>query len=465
MKARKNKGGFFVSVTCPGCGGELDLDSNFFVLDCKHCGSVHRILMPDRPAAFLAPIRANISEARFAIDRHLKERGLPLTGAGLFFKKLYYPYWKIDAVLFKVRNRIERRVVTIEDDYATDASFEKEQTEISLTPYMTTIPGGCDMNGIPHSIGIRAEYIKMVPFADAELDDEFDPLPVTRSWESVREALLKRADALGNIIQADFGINRTEIFYPKASLVYFPYYVVESYPGKDYNRFVVDAVTGRLEQHVTRKPDSESMAYTDPVGYEPGELKIVPHRCGNCGVDLPKDHSYVYICPNCEQLAVLDIRSNLSEVAFVETPAPSKDRLFPFWSFGVSGEQMNDLKRIFGGIYSSDRLVIPAFEVRNFDAVCRLAKRISAAHPKLELRTVDQFDNRFMPVRVNSDEALMLADIFIHRERYSSAGRAGTDDPFRPRDIQLFYAPFHLESYFYVDSVLNAVTFEKQLVD
>ena len=28
----------------------------------------------------------------------------------------------------------------------------------------------------------------------------------------------------------------------------------------------------------------------------------------------------------------------------------------------------------------------------------------------------------------------------------------------------LFYAPFHPESYFYVDSVMGAVTFEKNLI-
>ncbi|MEE8577598.1 MAG: hypothetical protein V3T31_10120, partial [candidate division Zixibacteria bacterium] len=48
-----NKSGFYIEVTCPGCGGTLDLDTDFFVLECTHCGSVHRVVMPEAPAAYM----------------------------------------------------------------------------------------------------------------------------------------------------------------------------------------------------------------------------------------------------------------------------------------------------------------------------------------------------------------------------------------------------------------------------
>jgi hypothetical protein len=34
-----------------------------------------------------------------------------------------------------------------------------------------------------------------------------------------------------------------------------------------------------------------------------------------------------------------------------------------------------------------------------------------------------------------------------------------------PSDIGLVYLPFRPENYFYIDSILNSVTFEKKLVD
>ena len=420
--------------------------------------------MPDVPPAFLVSARTTKREARFNIDRHLKEKGLPLTGSGLHIKRLYYPYWKIDAVLFKVRNRIDERVVSYDKNYNDDVVVENEKTDVSLTPYMTTLPAGTEMAGIPATIGLRADYLKMVPFSTENQQDEFDPLPLAKSWEEVRRTLNKRTNSLGNIVQADFGKNRTELFHPKASLVYFPYFVVESYPGKDYNRFVVDAVTGRVASHVTDRPQSDSFEYSEPVDYQPGQLLVIPHRCGNCGVDLPEEQSYIYICENCRQLAVLDNRADISAGVYTaETEASPNDLLFPFWSFGISQDQSSQLRPIFGGLFSSGRLVIPAFRVQNFDALCRLSKRISAAHPRLQLSLVEQFDARYKPVAVCSDEARMLADVFIHREKYQPGGAPAELITFRPTDTALFYAPFHPESYFYVDSILNAVTFERKL--
>ncbi len=467
MRVAKNKAGFYIGVTCPGCGGELDLESDFFVLDCDHCGSIHRIKMPDVPPAFMAPARTNLREARFNIDRHLKKNSLPLTGSGLHIKQLYYPYWKIDAVLFRVRNRIESRMVAAETQHREEVTVESEKTEVSLAPYMTTLTAGSDLEGIPVSIGMRAEYIRVVPFTTDNQQDEFDPLPLTKPWEEVRKTLEKRTNSLGNIVQADFGKNHTELFHPRASLIYFPYFVIESYPGKDFNRFVVDAVTGRVVSHITVRPSADSFEYSEPVDYQPGELQVVPHRCGNCGVNLPEQQSFIYICDNCFQLEVLDEQAEIAGgIQVVKSEKVDDDRLFPFWSFGLPEEKARQLRPIFGGIFESDRLIVPAFKVQNFDALCRLAKRISAAYPRLEVEPAERFDGRYLPVSVSSGEALLLADLFIRREAYVP-GLEYRNEPEAvvPTDIGLFYAPFRAQNYFFVDSVLEAVTFEKTLVE
>ena len=135
----KNQSGFYIGVSCPGCGGELKLEDEFFVLACGHCGSVLRVTMPEIPPAYLVSARVTEREARFAIDRYLKENGLPLTDSSLQFKRIYYPYWKVDAVLLKVRNRIETREHGCDENGQSDYVTEKEKTDISLTPYSTTM--------------------------------------------------------------------------------------------------------------------------------------------------------------------------------------------------------------------------------------------------------------------------------------------------------------------------------------
>jgi len=74
--------------------------------------------MPETPPAYLAPAKVSRREMRFKIDRYLKKRGLPLSDSTIDVKRLYYPYWKIDAILLKLRNRIEEREVTVDDSSA-----------------------------------------------------------------------------------------------------------------------------------------------------------------------------------------------------------------------------------------------------------------------------------------------------------------------------------------------------------
>ncbi|MFQ5584640.1 MAG: hypothetical protein ACE5GL_09420, partial [Calditrichia bacterium] len=90
-KTRNRKSGFFIGVTCPDCGGELELEENFFVTRCCHCDSVHRIVMPDIPMVYLIPAKISKREARFSIDRYLKKKSLPLTSSNFQLKRLYYP--------------------------------------------------------------------------------------------------------------------------------------------------------------------------------------------------------------------------------------------------------------------------------------------------------------------------------------------------------------------------------------
>ena len=460
-----NKSGFYIEVTCPGCGGTLDLDTDFFVLECTHCGSVHRVEMPDVPVAYMISAKVDASEARFAIDRYLKKHLLPLTGSGMLLKQLYYPYWKIDAVLFRVRNKVYERVIAQESEYHDAIVSSHDRTEISLSPYTTTRAAGMDFEGIPISIGMRTEYTRMLPYAPENIDDDFDSLPVLTTWEDVRRDLLVNMGVVGDIDEADFGSNVTELFHPRASLVYFPFLVFESYSQGGFNRYVVDGVSGRVLEHVDEIDNDRQFDYPDTPAMEFGALTVTHHRCPNCGVDLPAEQSYVYICHNCHDLIVLgDVGRVHKELLLAEGPENKQSKMFPFWTFKIPGANAVEFQKMFGGIHRSDRLVIPAFKSQNFDAVFRLAKRMSAAIPQLDLAAVEKLDSRFLPVSVSLDEALMLGEIIVFRQGFSRPNSSAKEERmFLPDDIKLVYVPFHPEHYFYVDSVMNIITFEKSL--
>jgi ribosomal protein L37AE/L43A len=458
------KSGFYIGVTCPGCGAALELQSDFFILTCSHCGSVLRIVLPDIPPCYLVPGKISQNEVLFHLDHYLKQNNFPLSPSRIEISPLYYPYWKIDAVVLKLRNRIEERVIARENSYEQDIMLKQPKTDINLTPFSATLAAGPARDDIPYSIGLRAEYIRMTPFSQENVEEGFDCLPVEKSWRETQSALEKNISHLGNISIPDFGKNKTVLFHPTGSIIYFPYYLAECKLKEKNHRFVIDAVTGRvLNDTVTDTSSSPAMVSSASVPF--GKLGIELHRCPDCGVDLPSRQSYIYICRNCHHLTSLEKNPLFQNKIFAAAIGDNKaDRLFPFWSLKLSPESSEKLKTMFGGIYESDCLVIPAFKMPNFEAMFRLSKRISGALPKINLLPVDNIDLRYLAVTLSPSEALTMAEVIVYREEISrDRNREVEKRPFWPQEISLFYAPFHPENYFYVDSVLGAITFEKSL--
>jgi len=384
----------------------------------------------------------------------------------LQFKHLYYPYWKIDAVLLKVRNRVETREYGLDENGNPQHVTESEKTEISLTPYSTTLPAGVNFDGIPGGIGVRTSYLKLVPFSRDNTQDGFDPLPVVKAWTDARDELLRRVNGLAQLDEAAFGVNRTELYRPVASLVYFPCVVVESYTGGDFNRYVVDGVTGRLLDHIDRLEYCDEVNPAEPPRMEFGQLDVDFHRCPNCAEDLPPEPSVIYLCNNCHEIVSLEQpAAGVGSISVAATEGGAGDQLFPFWSLQMAPEVQGRLQRLFGGLFRSDRLVVPAFRTGNFEAMFRLAKRMSTALPRIDLTPVESFDCRCHPVSLGLAEARLLAGIITYRAELGRlAGTLAQHSDVEVVGADLFFAPFHPESYFYVDSIMGAVTFEKSLV-
>lgn len=402
----KPKRGFFIGVTCPGCGGTLELAENFFVLTCRYCGSALRITKPDIPPAYLIQSKVSGAEVRFHLDRYLKENSFPLSGSGLEIRPVYYPYWKVSAMVLKLRNRIEERELIPDetyDSYNTDMNNSKirqRKTEIALTPFMTTFAAGQPRDDIPYSIGMRTEYIKMIPFAQENIEENFECLPVIKSWDDMQSNLTRNVDTVGKITQADFGKNKTELFNPNGSLVYFPYYMADISIGGKLHRIIIDGITGRvaIDNILTEIPEESPIVPKTP--FEFGKLGVELHRCTNCGFDLPTKQSYIYICHNCRQLTLLEKHTLLQKsiLSANMTDSGKSEQYFPFWALKLPQGSGRKLQILFGGIYQSDYLVIPAFRVANFEALHRLTKRISAGFAKMKFSEIDEFGANFMSV-------------------------------------------------------------------
>jgi len=461
-----SKGGFSIGVTCPGCGSRLKLDENFFVLTCRHCDSVLKVRMPDMPMAFLAQPKISRTEIRFVADRYLKKAGLPMTESGVDIKGVYYPYWKADGVLFRVRNQVVERYIHVDQEADKEIKYEQQIKDIRLSPHSVTVLACNENEAIPHNLGMRTDYIDLLPYSDENIPDDFISRPILRTKEEVLTEIQSGVDGLGAISPAAFGKNHTRLFHPHFSLIYFPYFLVESISGDKTRLLIVDGVSNKVVKLVD---DYESGSlYSDSAfrNVDFGELSVDFHRCRNCGEDLPEKQSYLYICSNCNVINTLANNNLLAdEVLSVNGYESGRDIMIPFWSFKIPAAEASAVRGLFGGIYHSDRLVIPAFRVKNFEAVYKLAKRMSAASARIDLVPVDQFSPQFESVGLSMTEALTLAEIIIYRAMVARNDSVTPDNTeFNPLDVSLIYIPFQPQSYYYVDTVLGAITFEKALL-
>ncbi len=460
-KTKKNSHGFAIAVGCPGCGGELEMGEDFFVLTCHFCNSILRIKSPEQPPAYLVKGKVPKREVRFSIDRYLHERQQPLTSSNTQLKRIYYPYWKVDGIVLKTRNKIDV-IEQVNDDGQTEYESKIKRTEVSLSPYSVTFPAGLSLDGVPYSLGLRTDYIKLEPYTEDALQEKYSPVPIVMAWPEARQEALDSVSNVGRIDAAEFGKNRTELFRPHGRLVYFPYYIAESYDG-GFRRWIVDAVIGRVAGEAAKLTPGDGK---QEVAVEFGQLGVDFHRCRNCGHDLPAQQSYVYVCKHCQQLSIVEPHPLYESTPRITTnPGGPEDKLLPFWALRTTDGFSGKIRSLAGGLGQSQRLVVPAFRVGNFEAAYRLARRMTTATGNLDLAEAAVPDNRFAPVSISPAEALVHARVVVARELLGLSGSLEIPqiaDAFS--ELVLFYIPFHAEHYFYVDSVLNAVTLEKNLV-
>lgn len=479
------KSGFFIGVTCPGCGGELRLQEDFFVLECSHCGSILRVVMPDSPPAYIIAPKKEKREVRFRVDRHLKERGLPLTQSDFSLERIYYPYWKVDGLQLKmpgvnINQAMTRKVVnvlTTQIDYVgmfqvgravgaclTDGgdaiTTQSRDTSVRLVPYHSNQMAGPEVSGIPYSLGMRTDYVEMSPYTQDDIDERFDYVPVSKPWDVVLAQINGKSVPRGMAGADPNYPDIKTVLQPKGSVVYFPYFICKS-GGR---RLVVDGLNGRVV-HEENCRKEESRDWPDPH-LQFGRLTVILHRCPTCGEDLPSTQSHVYICNNCHTVVSLDENNPLEEKVLSACGKQKRqDPMFPFWVFKLHRKTVSKIAKLSVMGPPPNRLVIPAFRIANFKVTQRLTQRITAAFQQFPKEPVESFDQNFRSVDVSLSEAKTLAEICLFCEKaVKKPGLRPEKVKINPRGVELFYAPFHAENYFYVDSIINTVTFAKNTV-
>ncbi len=486
MATNRPKGGFYIDVTCPGCGGRLDLQEDFFVLQCSHCGSILRVIMPDTPPAYIIKSDKPKREIRFRVDRHLKDQGLPLTQSDFSLKKIYYPYWKVDALEVKTRgeslSRIETKktinILTTEINTigigqvgqvvkacvsggVDEPKYQSSDLSVNLVPFHVNQIAGPVVDGVPYSIGMRTAYMKMTPYTDEDIDDQSDFIPVMKQWTEVLDQLSGRLAAEGMRYADPNYVPGRRLVQATGSIVYFPYFICNTGSQK----ILIDGINGRVVHETKLRGDEQPTQYADPH-IEFGKLTVDFHRCPTCGIDLPLTQSHIYICHNCHSVISLEKNNPMDDGVYYSPGNHSRhDPLFPFWVFKLHKKTVAKIAKMAVPGQAPDRIVVPAFRIANFKVLRRLTQRITAAFPQFDRELVETFSKDFQSVDISLPEAITHAEMCLFCEKAVKQPNLSPDKvKINPRSVELLYAPFHEENYFYVDSVINAVTFAKNTI-
>lgn len=462
--ALKPKRGFYIAATCPACGAELELESDYQTTSCASCNSVVRISTPAMPPAYVIKAKVLDRDVRFHIDRHLKTSGEPLSQSLDDVKKVYFPYWRINAILLRLRHRKETRI-QYDEDTNTETSFDQKKVETTLSPYDITSAAGGLPEAIPHSLGERTEYVKTFPYSEEHMQEDFDMLSVVTPWQEAIVGVKHAVQQLNHISGNEFGVDVSRLLRPVLSLVNFPYIFARTMVKNEERSYVLDGLTGRIV-HESGGSLAAALQVADATQMrEWGRLGVVLHRCDNCGQQLPDSKSIVYICGNCQRLTILEVCPQLRrQLLCVPSSAKKDEHYFPFWVFNAPTSQMNAMKVRFGGSEYSGAICVPAFRITNFEAMYRLTRRMSIALPKFKMEEPHELGDNFEPATVGVEEAIVLAHAALARGIIGKDGdfpEELIDMPFE--EVSIFYAPFHPESYFMVDTFLGAVTFERSL--
>jgi hypothetical protein len=193
-------------------------------------------------------------------------------------------------------------------------------------------------------------------------------------------------------------------------------------------------------------------------------VEIAPHRCPNCGVDLPANSSSVaYFCSNCEKMFVADGAEYRHIALDVPSELDDNAQLFPFWVFDLSGVQWpkkEDLMKALNLVqFSSDRFYVPAFNITHPARMMRLVSHYNRQPITIPFAEEKGGRYTFADVTLPPEVAAeMIAPLTVAAKaakgfRLYEAPVSGTP---AVADPKLIWLPFVLDRYFWVEQITGA---------
>ncbi|MBW2308807.1 MAG: hypothetical protein JRG73_17935 [Deltaproteobacteria bacterium] len=424
---------FQVAADCPQCGGGIEFEEEASVIRCNYCGSA--LLLGNRQGVvrYTVEPRIRVEDLNRLVTRVIyKQTGRSITRL-LEQRSLKAPFWRIRGNVFRwILGR--RKTSGSEAALGATAQYEKDLKARWLD---FTFPAYQKPDVGLYSLGVRASVIQLRYFSPSSRDHEAEFIKVD---VPVKQALLRGLRAMraglasSKVKQPE--MERIELIGERASLIYFPLWVVSCAYPRGSATLIIDALGGDVLKawwDGVEKVQVHSGAWLDKAAGL-GPVQFLPFRCPECGWDLPfHPYNTIHVCRNCHR-AWNENHGRLVEVDYfaVDPPKAAKHKwaFLPFWTFrGVivhrnhRVENMAQLLRLTvpprvvdfqAEAQNPIRFFIPAFKSRGLSHLNRMAHILVLRTPSRSYIPRHRLEEKnLMGVYLPQEEARQMARIVV----------------------------------------------------
>ncbi len=451
-----------VGIDCCFCGAALEIDEASKTTQCGHCGSTMRIA---RNGLLKYHLRDSLQkrEVKFHIERHLKKELRPLASSWGEIRRVFLPFWRVTGTVFSIKEKnIVQNPCETADPELVHIQKEGPAVDVKIIPKDITFCGNDDYTWGLHSLGVRSQVLKLIP-VDSDSFGQDAVMSLTLTQTDAEKRFRDSARSYATIGLAERSACSVTSLGLDTSLVYFPLWIADFASAEGRMRAEFDPVAERVVSVGPRKQELPKCRNAD---ISDGAISATPHRCPNCGCDLPpNEKSYTFYCKNCDRLLVERGGDYAILPLAIPEGAEGSDRLFPMWVFDVSSSPaISEQLRSLG--YVSNRFFVPAFDISNPYRMIRLISFYNNMHGYFSFAKRQQGEYHFAEVVMSARRAQELILPLAH---CASALRG----QWKGREIEisngpelqpeLIWLPFNVRDYFWCDQLTGA-TIEKAAV-
>lgn len=414
-----------VSACCPSCGAPFELLEGANVARCSYCDLPLLFQSQKKILRYYLESKFKKRYIPFLVDRFRKERGLSLSRRVERIQLLYLPFWRFTAqAFFTIVEQLSFSAIPAEPDE------EPPKEEVSTKDW--------DINFCAHNsndlgiatLGMRPDWLSLKILTDrGRLDQHAEVLTLETNSQAAKQRALRALNFYLEKKKAPEDQLILRLIEERLSLIYFPLWVVNFIAPEGKFFHVVDGITKRTL--------NEGSGYFELKRHETADverfyaLEIVPHRCPDCGWDLPVTPFHVvFPCDNCKRIwrthegAYHQIRGEIAKVKEeLEMGCSRSLQYYPFWLFErrLQGRKSSSIQDIFEllpseiGLFSvKDRsrpflFYVPAFEMKNLIKLPNLGLVFVRTQPDFETESVKR--EKLKGVFIAEDDAKKMAEI------------------------------------------------------